>query len=93
MWQSLWRFDEVPAHHNDTNPSKEPLTPASLWRPENPNDLGVSEEKFLMIEKVRAGRVKDKISQTEQTYDFKAARPRLKPGHWYTHVSAWDPKD
>ena len=85
-------FDEV-----TTNVNAERV-PTSLWRPSRPNDLGVSEEKFVMIEKVRAGKVKDKIVQTEQTYDFKAARPRLKPAHWsmhgaFHHVSDWDPKD
>ena len=79
------------------NPSDEPVTPSALWRPNKPNNTGLSDEKFLMIEKVRYGKVKDKIIQTDQTYDFQADKPRLKPAHMcqrgaFTHASAWDPK-
>ena len=91
-------FNEIPALQNDMNPSDEPVTPSALWRPNKPNNTGLSDEKFLMIEKVRYVKVKDKIIQTDQTYDFQADKPRLKPAHVcqrgaFTHASAWDPKD
>ena len=82
---------------SETSRASQVEIPTSLWMPAGSNRLGVSDEKWLMIEKVRAGKVQDKIVQTEQTYDFKAARPRTKLAHWsmqgaYTHVSDWDPK-
>lgn len=79
-------------------PSSSGSNPTSMWQPASANTTGLSAEKHRMIELVRSGKVKDKIVQTQQTFDFKAERPRTKPLHWsqhgaYSHVNNFDPKD